>query len=241
MNKPQKQKMRSFIVKHQETLQFIRWGIIAGVIPSVLNHLGEFIKWGFVAKTADQYGFWVIFVTLIILKSKSRKYAILNSVLFCITMVVIYGLVETLFKVPFFLLQPIRFLSLFFEYEFAQAYWLVMIVLLVPVSWMIYSGAYTSNRNRVKSILFKIVASLLVILPLLNAVMVLIKQMSQPQIVCAEITNWWKPGLCLWQQPDEWIIANLVIEGAIYTVFAVFWTWFLWWGAAHKYIRTSAQ
>ncbi len=185
-------------------------GVVAGVLPSVFNHLGEFWKWSFLAKTASEYGFWVVFVTLIILYSVSRKLAVARSVLFCTAMMISYGIMESVLNASF--------INGFINYELAQLGWFGVIVLLVPVSAIIYD--YSRARG---SSLTAIGANVLVIAPLLMAVRTVMARLSTPLIVCADLSHHWSPGDCTFQRADTWIIANTIVEVAIYLAFTVFW------------------
>ncbi|MCL1929561.1 hypothetical protein FWF93_00180 [Candidatus Saccharibacteria bacterium] len=221
--------MKVFITKYRQPLFVALIGIIAGILPSILNHLGEFWKWGVLAKTASNYGFWIIFVVLIIMKSKSRKFAALNVFLFCFIMCIVYGVVETIYKMPLHLSGDLstdnifgnNLLGLFFEYEFAQAHWFALVALLIPISLIIFDFLY----KKVK-IFTKITVNVLILAPLMLAIATILARIVSPVIVCADISNGWTPDICSLQSPDAWIVVNLAIEVVLYAAFSVFWIFY---------------
>jgi len=220
-------KLKAFFIKHRQPLFFALLGIAAGILPSISNHMGEFWCWSFWAKTASYFGFWIIFVVLIIMRSSSRKLAALNVFLFCFIMCIVYGIVETIYKIPswasgnlsttnIFGNHPI---GLFFDYQFGQIIWFVVIIALIPISKLIHDYLH----QKVTTTIRKILVNLLVLAPLLAELIRLFGRISSPVIVCADIANHWTPGLCTFQPPDTWIIANLIIEATIYIAFIIFW------------------
>ncbi len=216
------QKIKTISIQYKQTLLFALLGIISGIIPSALNHINEFWRWSLPAKMASEYGFWIIFVTLIILRSKSRKLAALNTFTFCFVMVIVYGLAETIYKIPNLLSgiysEGTTFLSLFLEYELSQPQWFIVITLLIPISLLIYN--YSNHKGRIFT---NVATNVLIILPLLLSITRIISSLSKKVIVCADISRGWIAGDCTFQQPDAWIVSNRVAEVAIYTAFIVAW------------------
>jgi hypothetical protein len=218
--------VKDFVVRYRQPILFALLGIVAGVLSSVLNHQGEFWKWGLLAKTASQYGFWIIFVTLIIIKSKKRKLAVLNVCLFCFLMCIAYGIIETLYKIPEFsagnLYPSGRFgnglIGLFLDYEISQVLWFIVIGLLVPISMLIFN--YIHGKCKLFG---KIVANAFVIAPLLLSTIMILTRIANPVVVCADISNGWTADICTFQSPDFWIILNLSIEAVLYVAFIIFW------------------
>lgn len=219
-------KLKTFIKKYRQPLFFVLLGIVAGVLPSIFNHLGEFWKWSFLAKTASQYGFWIIFVVLIIIKSKIRKFAMLNVFLFCFVMCIAYGIMETIYKIPLYSAGVLstdnifgnNLVGLFFEYEFGQVVWFVVIALLIPISGLIYDYLHKKTKT-----ITKVAVNFLIIAPLAFAAIYILCNLARQVVVCADISRGWTPAICTFQSPDAWIITNLLIEAIIYIAFIVFW------------------
>ena len=220
------EKAIAFVAKNRQPIFCALLGVVAGVLPSIFNHMGEFWRWSFWAKTASYFGFWVIFVVLIIMKSKSRKMAVWNVVLFCFMMCVAYGVAETVYKIPMWAAGDLSTnnifgnnpVGLFFEYEFGQVVWFAVIVALIPISKLIYDFLNKKVTTGVK-----ITVNLLIFAPLLVEVVRLISRISNPVIVCADLSNGWAPDVCTFQSPDAWIVTNMMVEMTIYVAFMVFW------------------
>jgi len=217
-------KLTSLLIEHGQPLSFAALGVVAGIVPSVFNHLGEFWKWSFIAKSASQYGFWVIFVTLIIVKSKSRKLAILNTVLFCLVMCIVYGVTEATYMVSNSGSGTMGygFFDYFLTYESAQIFWYVVILLLIPISVLVYDSVH--NKGNIYK---RIAVQLLIVAPLAGAVIGIIGNISNTVVVCADVSNKWSASDCTFQRPDAWIVSNLLIEVVVYLSFLVFWMMYL--------------
>lgn len=189
-------------------------GALAGAIPAVLNHLGPFIKWSLFAKTATEWGFWVIFISLIITMSKTRKMAIVNVVTFCVLMMMLYGAVEAIFS-------PSG-LAYFVEYERGQLFWYGMIAVLIPVSAVIWGSLQKKSHA-----LEKTVGLTLVVAPLMYASYEMMRNINRQVIVCANIAAGWRDDICTFQQPDDWINGNYVATIVLYMGFALWWLYFM--------------
>lgn len=188
-------------------------GVIAGVVPSILNHVGEFMKWSIFAKTATEWGFWVIFVSLIIAISKTRKIAVVSVVVFCIIMMIAYGATEAIFS-------PSG-LAYFLEYQRGQFYWYGVIVILVPISAMIW-GSLQKNSY----IIERILGVVLVVAPLLYTAYEVLAKINRQVIVCANIAKGWRSDICTLQSPDGWINGNYVATIVVYIGFIIWWLYF---------------
>lgn len=201
------------LISHIFDKRIVWLGVVAGVIPAVLNHLGPFIKWSLFARTATEWGFWVIFVSLIITISKTRKMAIANVVTFCVLMMILYGVVEAIFSSSG--------LAYFVEYERGQLFWYGIIAILVPVSAVIWGSLQKKSR-----VIEKIVGIALVIVPLLYASYDMAGHINRQVVVCANIAAGWRSDVCTFQQPDNWINGNYVAMIALYVGFALWWLYF---------------
>ena len=211
--------MKAKSILHSSYFKYTLLGIAAGIIPSVMNQLGAFWKFSVLAQTASQSGFWVIFVALIIAYSRARKQAVLNVVLFCTAMVIVYTAVESIFVSlsP----NPVNFFDYFVENTNGNIYWYGVIVMLIPVSMIIFSAIHSAKLP------LKIFGSLFIIAPLAMAILRLATTLQSEVVVCADLANGWSASLCTFQSPDAWIITNKIIETVIYLAFCMWWLWFV--------------